>query len=247
MDVALTPREAVRWQDRVCVVIDELRASYAIVTLLDQGAVSVIPVAGLADGRQCARGHGYLLAGSRGGLRPADYDYSGSPVELSKAQVRGRTVVLRTRNGTRVIRGLASAPSLLIGCLPNLTACARQALSRARNGRIPIGIVCSGASRSFALDDALAAGALTDRLCRLDRHGIRLTDAGMAARRLWTGTRDPLGALRESASGRLLARLGLDEDVGACAEVDTSDTVPVLVPGEPPRLVHAISGVMTTS
>jgi 2-phosphosulfolactate phosphatase len=240
VDVAFTPHEALRWRGRVCVVVDQLRASSTIVTLLDGGCVAVIPVAGLAEGRAEARAHGYVLAGEQGGLRPPGYDYGNSPAELARAPLGMATVMLRTRNGTRVARQMSSAEVLLIGCLLNVTACSELALARSEAMGAAIGIVCAGRYGSFALDDALAAGALVDRLCTLaDEECVQLTDAAMAARHVWDQYPDPLTALRVSSSGRLLNSLGLDEDIEICARVDASQAVPILQAGPPLQFVLA--------
>jgi 2-phosphosulfolactate phosphatase len=240
VDVALTPYEALSWHGKVCIVVDELRASSTIVTLLDRGCAAVIPMAGLDEARQEARDHGYVLAGEEGGLRPAGYDYGNSPAELAGAELAGRTVVLRTQNGTRVAGQLAAAPALLIGCLLNATACSAAALARSAGTGAAVGIVCAGRADVFALDDAFAAGALVDRLCKAAGDSrVELTDAALAARSLWQGYRNPADGLRISASGRLLKRIGLAQDIDVCARVDVSAAVPVLVAGLPSRFTLA--------
>jgi 2-phosphosulfolactate phosphatase len=240
VDVAFTPCEAVSWHAKVCIVIDELRASSTIVTLLDRGCAAVIPMAGVDEARQEARNHGYVLAGEDGGLRPAGYDYGNSPTELAGAELAGRIVVLRTQNGARVAGQLAGAPALLIGCLLNATACSAAALARSAGTGAAVGIVCAGLADAFALDDALAAGALVDRLCMAADNGrVGLTDAALAARSLWKGYRNPADGLRISASGRVLKRIGQGQDIDVCARVDASWAVPVLVAGLPSRFTLA--------
>ncbi len=240
VDVAFTPCEALNWHRKVCVLVDELRASSTIVTLLDCGCAAVIPMAGLDEARQEARDHGYVLAGEEGGLRPAGYDYGNSPAELAGAELAGRTVVLRSQNGTRVAGQLAPVPALPIGCLLNATTCSAAALARSAGTGAAAGIVCAGLADAFALDDALAAGALVDRLCKAADDGrVELTDAALAARSLWKGYRNPADGLRTSASGRLLKHIGLGRDIDVCARVEASWAVPVLVAGFPSRFTLA--------
>lgn len=79
IDVALVPDEAQRWRERVCIVVDVLRASSSIVTLFDRGCRTVIPVGSVAEARRLARQHGYMLVGERNGLAPPGFDFGNSP------------------------------------------------------------------------------------------------------------------------------------------------------------------------
>jgi acetyl/propionyl-CoA carboxylase alpha subunit len=94
-------------------------------------------------------------------------------------------------------------------------------------------------SGRFALDDAVAAGAIVARAIEtLTARGstVHLTDAARAALKLHAAYRHPITALRQSASGRLVKELGAGADVELCARVESSTTVPVLQPGTPLRI-----------
>lgn len=239
LDVALVPSQSRGWGRTVCVVVDELRASSAITTLLDMGCSSLMLTAGLADARRLAREHGGILAGERHGLMPRGFDFNNSPAELRGAQVRGRNVVLCTTNGTRVLASLQEQAAVLVGCLLNVRACAVSAVALAQSLDASLGVVCAGQSGRFALDDAVAAGAIVARALEARTVGgsaVDLTDAARAALKLHAGYRNPMTALRKSASGRLVKELGAGADVELCARVDSSTTVPVLQPGTPLRI-----------
>jgi 2-phosphosulfolactate phosphatase len=259
-DVALVPSEARRWTNTVYVVLDELRASSTIVTLLERGAGAVIPAASLAEARRLARAEGALLAGEHHVVRAPGFDFGNSPAEIAVADLAGRRVVLSTRNGTSVLRGLPAAAPVLVGCLLNATAVAGAALSIARGTGADIGIVCAGRRGAFAIDDAIAAGCILERLFaaagvderevpvvdghvdprapRADAGGTPvLTDAALAALQLWRSTPDLAAAFRASWSGHLLASVDLLADLDASLPVDASAVVPLLVGGDPPRMV----------
>lgn len=242
VNVALVPGEARRWGQKLCVVVDVLRASSMIVTLLDRGCRAVVPAGSLAEARRLARQDGSLLAGEHNVVRPPGFDFGNSPSEIAGEEFSGQTAVLSTRNGTAVLRSLRNAPTVVIGCLLNATACGRYAFTQARRSGMSIGIVCAGRDGSFALDDAVAAGLLVESIVTagaLESGECVLSDAARAARSLWSGSPDLLAALRESTGGRMLAAHGLDEDAVVCARADTSSVVPLLVGTAPPRLEQA--------
>jgi 2-phosphosulfolactate phosphatase len=241
IDVALVPAEARAWSDRVCVVIDELRASSTITTLLDLGASEVLLVQRLDAARRLGRELGAVLAGERHGLTPRGFRYNNSPAELAGADVRGRTVILSTSNGTAVLARVQRMPAVYVGCLLNARACAEAAVATASSLGIGVGVVCAGTGGRFALDDAVAAGVLVggmvDALAQL---GVspELTDAALAAVRLRSAYPGVEEALAESVAGMLVTRLGAGADVAYCARIDASATVGVLVRGDPLRVAR---------
>lgn len=260
IDVALVPSEAKRWTNTVCIVLDELRASSTIVTALEGGATAVVPASSLADARRLAReiGPSAVLAGEHKVVRAPGFAYGNSPAEVAAGDVAGRTMVLSTRNGTAVLRSLPAGTPVLIGCLLNATAVARAALALARETGADVGIVCAGRRGTFAVDDAIAAGAILERLfaaagvddrdlptadgrvspraTREPAEAIVVTDATLGALRLWRATPDLEEAFRASFSGHLLASVGLLEDIPASVRIDVSSIVPTLVEGSPARI-----------
>lgn len=260
IDVALVPAEARRWTNTVCILLDELRASSTIVRILERGAVAVIPAASLAEARRFGRADGSVLAGEHRVVRAPGFDYGNSPAEVATADLAGRTVVLSTRNGTAVLRALPADATVLVGCLLNAAAVARAALAIARERNADVGIVCAGRHGAFALDDAVAAGAILERLLAaagiddadvptVDGHSdprapmpempstAALTDAARAALQLWRSTTDVEQSFRSSWSGHLLAGVDLLADIEASLPVDATSIVPIVHPGSPPRIV----------
>jgi 2-phosphosulfolactate phosphatase len=235
IDVALVPSEAGAWSNTVCIVIDELRASSTITTILDRGCSRLYVTAGLQTARRLAREHGGLLAGERHGYAPPGFDFDNSPAAISRGDVRGRVVVLSTSNGTRVLSRLRDTPATLVGCLLNARACAEAAVALAGASGARVGVVCAGTLGRFALDDAVAAGVLVKRIVEAAKvHNLDhdVTEAASAAIRLRESYPDLLTPLQNSVAGRLLARLGVHDDAPFCARVDVSTTVPILRPGQ---------------
>jgi len=261
IDVALVPAEAKRWGNTIWIVLDELRASSTIVTLLERGADAVIPAASLAEARRLARAIGptAVLAGEHNVVRAPGFDFGNSPAEVARADLHGRTAVLSTRNGTGVLRSLPADATVLVGCLLNATVVARAAFARAQAEGADLGIVCAGRRGTFAIDDAIAAGAILERVLaeagvderelrtadghldaraphRHDGDALIVTDAARAALQLWRSTTDIEAAFRASWSGHLLASHDLLDDIAASLPVDASSVVAVVVAGRPPRI-----------
>jgi 2-phosphosulfolactate phosphatase len=234
IDTALVPAVARTWSNTVCVVIDELRASSTITTILDGGCSRLYVTAGLATARRLGRAHDGLLAGERGGVAPRGFDFDNSPALLARADLRGRVVVLSTSNGTQVLGSVRRAPAVLVGCLLNARACAEAAVRLAVGLRARIGIVCAGTLGVFALDDAVTAGVIIERVVETaSARGLAytLTEPSVAAMQLRAGYPDLVTPLRESVAGHLLAAVGASDDVRFCARADVSRTVPILRPG----------------
>ncbi len=236
VDVALVPRHAQRWNHPICILVDVLRASSTIVTLLDKGVSVILPVGSVQQARRLAREHGYLLAGERNGLAPPNFDFGNSPAELIHTDVSGRGVVLTTRNGTAALRRLTRtrARAVLIGCIMNATACCEQALALAQQDDTYLSIVCAGQKGRFVLDDGVCAGFLVENIVRTVRsrgEDCLLSDAALAAQKLYHSYDDILSAFRESNSGTIIIKIGQEADLSLCARPDVSQVVPILTQG----------------
>ena len=239
LDVAFLPADVRHPERRVCIVIDALRASSTIATLFARGVVGVV-VAGTVDEARAlhARLPGALLCGESGGLPPPGFDHGNSPAEFERLELSGRTVVLATSNGTRALALLAGARAVYVGSLLNLSACTHAALETADTSD-GIAVVCAGneLGRSFSLEDTVVAGAFVERLARalgvepeaMAVEGTHeVTDTATAAYRLWRAYPDPRRAFADATHGRHLARVGLADDLDACARIDRFAVAPRL-------------------
>lgn len=222
------PPTAVRVdRPQVCVVVDVLRASTSLVTLVERGAGPIYIASSVASARGSPYSRdGAVMAGEEEGLAPRGFDYGNSPVELSKAAVRGRPVVFVTTNGTAAIRAVQSFGPVLVGAMRNGGVVTAEAAKAARDGGADVTIVCAGREGGFGIDDAYCAGYLASRL--LDHAPYDLTDGAAAALKLYRSEPDTLGVFTHATAGQNVIRLGLVADVAYCAERDTSGAVPRL-------------------
>ena len=231
LDVALLPG-LTRDAPSVFAVVDVLRASTSIVTLLERGVPAVIAAAGVDQARALRKrlpGHP-LLCGEQGGLPPPGFDYGNSPAEFAAATFDARPAILATSNGTRILADLAEAPAVLVGALVNREAAARALLALAAEHGCDATIVCAAApgGRSIALEDALGAGAIAEAALRLNP-SLQPTDAALFARDAFlANVADLRAALASARHGAELIAAGFAADIDYCARLDASATVPLL-------------------
>jgi 2-phosphosulfolactate phosphatase len=225
IDVVLCPSEIRRFEnidlsETTAVVFDVLRATSTMITGLEHGVERFVPVETIEAARALKiQDPSLLLAGERGGLPLEGFDLGNSPAEFK--EIRGKSVVLTTTNGTVALHRVRRARRVYVGALLNLDALAQVLDSEGATGVL---IVCSGTGEDFALEDAIAAGGLVDRLSHNS-----LSDAAVLVKSLYREARsDLLSYLRQSKNGRSLARLGKAKDVEECARLSVSQTVGVM-------------------
>ena len=241
VDVALVPDEAMPDRPAVFIVVDLIRASTTLTTLIDLGCTANNNEGSLAESKRLARRTGSILIGERHLHRPEGFDFMNSPMAIMRAGVHDGGAVLSTTNGTAILRMLRRSDHVLVGCLRNARACAGAAVRLAAAHGLPIRVVCAGLKRRFVIEDAVAAGVIATRIVEAARSGglvANLSDAARAAIRLHESYPDTLTALVDSDGGRTLRSLGEEEDLPYCAEVDVTDTVPVLRDGQPMRILR---------
>jgi len=232
LEVLFTPADfdALRHRDlteTVCVVFDVLRATTSMVTALANGAAAIIPVGGIPEAVNLRRlDPAILLAGERDGLRiqaelagAIPFDLGNSPTEFTSERVLGRIIAMTTTNGTRALRACAHARTVLVSCFLNLSATAEWIENQKPTNLV---LVCSGTYEQAAYEDALAAGALCDRLWPAYGNGD-VADSAMIARQIFcTDGDDLVQAMGRSRNGRrLLANPSLRGDVSFCSQRDT--------------------------
>jgi 2-phosphosulfolactate phosphatase len=246
IDVALVPQTARVAPGRVLIVIDQIRASTTITTVLDLGCTDLFLAGDVRAARRLGRLTGSLIAGERLARKPPGFDFDNSPSELARAGLGGRSLVLSTTNGTAVLRRFRAADAVLVGCLRNARAVAAAAvgLARASEPDGSVQVVCAGRLGRFVIEDAVAAGVIVGRIEEIlgdDGEPTELTDAAEAAVRLRASFPDLLAAMAQSDGGATLREIGQPDDIAFCAEEDASSTVPRLVAGDPMRIVALAS------
>jgi len=211
----------------VIVVVDVISSTTCITIGCEQGA-RIYPYrfkdASAAD---YAKSLGASLAVHREGVND-EHPYSLSPGTFLKAKP-GENIVLPSPNGATIaLTASAAGKPVLAGCLRNASAVARAARALGES----ITVVAAG-ERWFMSDDSLrpaledqtGAGAI---LASLEGRSPE-ADGAVAVFRDARG--DMLQRLMNSSSGREVGGRGFTQDVELAAEIDVSETVPILLDG----------------
>ena len=111
-------------RDCVVVVIDILRATSTISTALYNGAKAIIPVDSVEKCIRLGREMECITAGERDGKVAEGLQYGNSSFEYPREFIEGKTLVLTTTNGTKLLHmALAKgATEIITGSFLNLSA-----------------------------------------------------------------------------------------------------------------------------
>jgi 2-phosphosulfolactate phosphatase len=233
LDVFFTPAglTLAEVQGRTIFVIDILRATTSLCAALSSGAKAIIPVATTEEALRLAQTIGsadVLLAGEKDCLRIDGFQLGNSPLEMTEAAVRGKTLVLTTTNGSKALLACQGAGAVYPACAGNLSLAAEKARETLDRDDEML-VVCAGRGGAFSLDDAYAAGRLVSAALGGPRGRRGFNDAVLASldlvRRYGDNWERPL---RRSRAGRELIRLGFADDVKASARLDAYPVLPTL-------------------
>jgi len=228
--VALTPRLLREPRQHAVAVVDVLRATTSMITMLEGGLLRAIVSDNLQQARKLALNNFSLLCGEIRSVPPAGFDYGNSPAEFAGLSFKGKSAVMFTTNGTRALAAAADAPVVLAAALTNRRAAGQRLIEEAARRKLDAAVVCAGVERgtAFSLEDTATAGAIVEAAREYDP-AVAMTDEAWAALHLWRWYRgDAMRMFRQSAHGRALSGMGFDDDLRYAAQIDIFDSVPKL-------------------
>jgi 2-phosphosulfolactate phosphatase len=210
----------------ILIVIDVLRFSSSIVTGVAAGVKQFIPVATLDEARKMHKENSnYLLAGERRGLKPKDFHFGNSPLEYNKSDLKGKTIIISTTNGSKTIEYCKNSKLLLIASFLNahaLSAYILDYLPREEN----ISIILASKRHTIFLEDFICAGLLVSNIINSisEQH---LNDDAILAKLAWNSAKDKLEKIiLQSNHASYLQSIGFEEDVKFCIKRDIYDIIP---------------------
>jgi len=207
----------------IVVIIDVFRATSTIAAALNNGAKCVIPVASveecIAVGKSIPNS---LTAGERDGKVAAGLEFGNSPLEYPRSFVEGKTLVLTTTNGTRLLHMVQDAAEIITGAFLNLDAVCRFLIKERR----PVLLACAAWKDRFNLEDTLFAGAV---ISAVKEHFNVNCDSVRAASHLYQSSGGLyLDFLKDSSHYRRLSAFGLEKDMEYCTTPNLHSVVPIL-------------------
>lgn len=214
-----------QYYGKTVVVVDVLRATTSMVEALRNGALQVVPARDPGEAMGYAGHLGRresLLAGERGGLKLPDFDVGNSPLEFSEQQVKGKSVVFCTTNGTGAILSARACAKLLIGCLRNRAAAGKAA---AKEGADII-VLCAGTLAECSADDIVAAGGILKAIMENTPEEPELNDFARVCLLVYDSWKRGEADLSVTTHYSHLRELGFIDDLSYCFEEDQTDVVP---------------------
>ena len=209
-------------EESVVVIIDVFRATSTIATALYNGAKKVIPVAGVEDCIMIGKKLNAVTAGERDGKIIEGLQHGNSPAEYPRSFIDGKTLVLTTTNGTKLLHMALNknASEVITGTFPNLSAVCDHLASSHKN----IILGCSAWKDRFNLEDTLFAGAV---ISRIKKYFTIHCDSSMMAEDMYQLHRKDLYSLiRKTTHWHRLASYGLEKDLEYCVTPDVANVLP---------------------
>ena len=211
-------------RDCVVVVIDVLRATSTIATALYNGAKEVIPVDSVERCIQLGRELGCITAGERDGQVAAGLQYGNSSFEYPAEFIGGKTLVLTTTNGTKLLHmALAKgATEIITGAFLNLTAVCDHLVRENKN----VILGCAAWKDKPNMEDTLLAGAIVSKV---REHFEINCDSSQMARNIYNLAENDLYEFmkkNDASHYHRLTNFGLEKDIRHCLTPDLANVVP---------------------
>ncbi|NBV56455.1 MAG: 2-phosphosulfolactate phosphatase [Bacteroidetes bacterium] len=209
-------------EDKIVVVIDILRATSTITTIINNNAKALIAVK-KESGALEYKNDDYLIGGERNGETIPGFDFGNSPFDYKKDLVRNKTVILTTTNGTKCIEMSSNASEVIIGSFLNLTAVVNYVQGKGKD----IVLFCAGWKDKVNLEDSLFAGAFALKI----QNAIKDDSTLLCMKAYENGKEDLFETLKKSNHFNRLKNKGVVDDIKYCCNIDTTDVVPKLKRG----------------
>jgi 2-phosphosulfolactate phosphatase len=212
-----------RDDNAIVVVIDIFRASSAICTAFYHGAHAIIPVATVEEAIDY-KNKGYQVAAERNGEVVQGFDLGNSPFTYMGEDIKNKTIVFTTTNGTQAVEVARNAFKVVIGSFLNLSLISDWLIEQDRN----VILLCAGWKNKFNLEDTLFAGAVADRLLKTGNFANTCDTAQAACHLYDSAKKDMYKFLENSSHRKRLEKLNLEKDIRYCLQIDAAPVIPLL-------------------
>lgn len=214
----------------IVVIIDVLRATSTIATALHNGAKCVIPVDSVAKCIELGRQIDGITAGERDGMIAEGLQHGNSPFEYPREFINGRTLVLTTTNGTKLLHMALErgAGQIVTGSFPNLDAICKFLIDQNQ----PVVLGCAAWKDRVNLEDMLFAGAV---LSQVKDHFSINCDSSQIAETVYQDAKSDLFSFMKTKNASHYHRLmgyGLEKDIRYCLTPNVANVLPLYENGK---------------
>jgi len=214
----------------VVVIIDVLRATSTIATALHNGAKCVIPVDSVAKCIELGRQIDGITAGERDGMIAEGLEHGNSPFEYPAEFIGGRTLVLTTTNGTKLLHMALDrgAGQIITGSFPNLGSVCDYLLAQ----NLPVLLACAAWKDKVNIGDMLFAGAVINKV----KQNFDINcDSSQIAETMYLEAKNDLFEFMKAKNASHYQRLsgyGLEKDIRYCLTPDEAPVLPLYENGK---------------
>lgn len=207
----------------IVIIIDVLRATSTIASALYNGAKSIIPVDSVAECIKLGRQMEVITAGERDGKIAEGLTYGNSPLQYTPDFINGKTLVLTTTNGTKLLHMALSegARGILTASFCNISSVCDYLIKQDRN----VILACAGWKDRVNIEDTLLAGAIVNRV---KGKFFQNCDACQMSEAMYLLARQDLFNFMKEKDASHYHRLmdfGLEEDIRFCLTEDNADVL----------------------
>lgn len=214
----------------VVVIIDVLRATSTIATVLYNGAKEIIPVDSVNECIRIGRQIEAITAGERDGKVAEGLEHGNSPFEYPESFIGGKTLVLTTTNGTKLLHMALNngAHEIITGSFANLDAVCNHLVQKNK----PVLLACAAWKDRVNIEDTLFAGAVINKI---KEHFSINCDASQMALGLYKEAEEDLYEFmkrKEASHYKRLTSFGLEKDIRHCLTSNTANVLPLYTEGK---------------
>jgi 2-phosphosulfolactate phosphatase len=214
----------------IVVIIDVLRATSTIATALFNGAKCVIPVDSVSRCIELGRQIDGITAGERDGKIAEGLKYGNSPFEYPETFIGGKSLVLTTTNGTRLLQMALdkNAQEIITGSFPNLSAVCDHLIEMKQN----VILGCAAWKDKVNIEDTMFAGAVISRV--KEYFSISCDSSHIAETIYEKAKKDLFGFMKKNDASHYhrLMNFGLEKDIRYCLTADSASVLPVYKEGK---------------
>jgi 2-phosphosulfolactate phosphatase len=214
----------------IVVIIDVLRATSTMAAAMHNGAKAIIPVDSVSECIRIGKQIDSITAGERDGQIAEGLEYGNSPFEYPREFIEGKTLVLTTTNGTKLLHMAVdkNAKAIITGSFPNLSAVCTFLTAQNK----PVILGCAAWKNRVNIEDTLFAGAVINRI---GEHFSINCDSSQMAVTMYNDAKDDLYEFMKSKNASHYQRLtgfGLEKDIRYCLTEDIADVLVVYEDGK---------------